>query len=78
MKLERPEACSDKIYNLMLSCWEWEAEKRPNFKMICDQLPTLTPPLLLTVAECQATKEGHLRYAKGETIVLLDKRQTNH
>uniref|UniRef100_A0A915MXM1 Protein kinase domain-containing protein n=1 Tax=Meloidogyne javanica TaxID=6303 RepID=A0A915MXM1_MELJA len=78
LKLEKPKFCPSGIYNLMLKCWEWAAEKRPTFENICNELPTLMPPLLVTVTDCRhkSLKENinYLIYEKGETIILLDKR----
>lgn len=50
--------------------------KRPNFEQICERLPALMPPLLVTVAERRKTAcgKGQLHYGRDETIVLLDKR----
>ena len=66
----------------MLRCWEWSAEKRPTFENICNELPTLMPPLLVTVTDCRhkSSKENinYLNYEKGETIILLDKRLENN
>uniref|UniRef100_A0A914LQW6 non-specific protein-tyrosine kinase n=1 Tax=Meloidogyne incognita TaxID=6306 RepID=A0A914LQW6_MELIC len=77
LKLEKPKFCPSGVYNLMLKCWEWSAEKRPTFENICNELPTLMPPLLVTVTDCRhkSSKENinYLNYEKGETIILLDK-----
>uniref|UniRef100_A0A1I8B3W2 non-specific protein-tyrosine kinase n=1 Tax=Meloidogyne hapla TaxID=6305 RepID=A0A1I8B3W2_MELHA len=78
LKLEKPKACPSGIYNLMLKCWEWSAEKRPTFENIFIELPTLMPPLLVTVTDCRhkslrKDKSDYLNYDKGETIILLDK-----
>ncbi|KAF7638275.1 hypothetical protein Mgra_00002249 [Meloidogyne graminicola] len=81
-KLERPEACPFNIYNnLMLKCWEWNAEKRPTFENICNQLPSLMPPLLVSIKDFDCNKKdnmnknklNYLNYTKGEIIILLNK-----
>ena len=33
-RLPKPEKCSEKLYDLMLKCWNNKAEKRPNFRQI--------------------------------------------
>ncbi|KAL3079024.1 hypothetical protein niasHS_014806 [Heterodera schachtii] len=72
-KLHCPEACPREAYLLMLNCWEWEAHLRPTFEQICDRLPSMVPPLLVTICESGTTKSGHLNYGRDETIALLDK-----
>uniref|UniRef100_A0A914H529 non-specific protein-tyrosine kinase n=1 Tax=Globodera rostochiensis TaxID=31243 RepID=A0A914H529_GLORO len=72
-KLNCPEACPREVYLLMFSCWEWNAHMRPSFEQICDRLPSLVPPLLVTISESSTARSGHLHYARDETIVLLDK-----
>ncbi|XP_076025463.1 proto-oncogene tyrosine-protein kinase receptor Ret [Genypterus blacodes] len=37
-RMERPENCSEEMYNLMLRCWKQEAEKRPTFSDISKEL----------------------------------------
>ncbi|XP_062257283.1 proto-oncogene tyrosine-protein kinase receptor Ret [Platichthys flesus] len=37
-RMERPENCSEEMYNLMLRCWKQEAEKRQNFSDISKEL----------------------------------------
>ncbi|KAL3122727.1 hypothetical protein niasHT_005444 [Heterodera trifolii] len=43
---------------LMLHCWEWEAHLRPTFEQICDRLPSMVPPLLVTICESGTAKSG--------------------
>ena len=38
-RLERPEACPVKVYEILLKCWKHEPEKRPSFAEICEELP---------------------------------------
>lgn len=37
-RMEKPENCTDEMYNLMLRCWKQEADKRPNFSDISKEL----------------------------------------
>jgi serine/threonine protein kinase len=37
-RLEKPHACPDAIYRLMLDCWHELPQKRPTFRSIYDQL----------------------------------------
>ncbi|CAG04714.1 unnamed protein product, partial [Tetraodon nigroviridis] len=37
-RMERPENCSEEMYNLMLRCWKQEADKRPTFSDISKEL----------------------------------------
>eukprot|EP00079_Xenopus_tropicalis_P020247 XP_012810974.1 PREDICTED: proto-oncogene tyrosine-protein kinase receptor Ret-like [Xenopus tropicalis] len=36
--MEKPENCSDEMYNLMLKCWKQEPDKRPTFGEISKEL----------------------------------------
>jgi len=37
-RLEKPENCSDSLYELMLQCWTTDPDDRPNFSDICKKL----------------------------------------
>uniref|UniRef100_A0A8C5FW76 receptor protein-tyrosine kinase n=1 Tax=Gadus morhua TaxID=8049 RepID=A0A8C5FW76_GADMO len=37
-RMEKPENCSDEMYNLMLRCWKQESDKRPTFIDISKEL----------------------------------------
>ncbi|GAB0192344.1 proto-oncogene tyrosine-protein kinase receptor Ret [Grus japonensis] len=37
-RMERPENCSEEMYNLMLRCWKQEPDKRPTFAEISKEL----------------------------------------
>ncbi|XP_070506941.1 uncharacterized protein [Chironomus tepperi] len=37
-RLEKPENCSDVLYELMLQCWTTDPDDRPNFSDICKKL----------------------------------------
>jgi len=37
-RLEKPSICPEQVYKLMLQCWDLDAEKRPSFKTLFDQL----------------------------------------
>ncbi|XP_040176609.1 proto-oncogene tyrosine-protein kinase receptor Ret [Rana temporaria] len=37
-RMEKPENCSDEMYNLMLKCWKQEQDKRPAFGEISKEL----------------------------------------
>ncbi|XP_072247477.1 proto-oncogene tyrosine-protein kinase receptor Ret [Leuresthes tenuis] len=37
-RMERPENCSEEMYNLMLRCWKQEPDKRPTFSDISKEL----------------------------------------
>ncbi|XP_028844947.1 proto-oncogene tyrosine-protein kinase receptor Ret isoform X2 [Denticeps clupeoides] len=40
-RMEKPENCTDEMYNLMLRCWKQEADKRPTFSEISKELEKL-------------------------------------
>ncbi|KAL2083232.1 hypothetical protein ACEWY4_021005 [Coilia grayii] len=37
-RMEKPENCTEEMYNLMLRCWKQEADKRPTFSDISKEL----------------------------------------
>lgn len=37
-RLEKPDICSDELYELMCHCWKERREDRPNFSDICERL----------------------------------------
>ncbi|XP_068183940.1 proto-oncogene tyrosine-protein kinase receptor Ret isoform X2 [Antennarius striatus] len=37
-RMERPENCTEEMYNLMLRCWKQESDKRPTFSDISKEL----------------------------------------
>nr|XP_057908550.1 proto-oncogene tyrosine-protein kinase receptor Ret isoform X2 [Doryrhamphus excisus] len=37
-RMERPENCSEEMYNLMVRCWKQESDKRPTFSDISKEL----------------------------------------
>jgi hypothetical protein len=37
-RLERPEICSEMLYELMMSCWQSDPDDRPDFGDICRKL----------------------------------------
>ncbi|XP_015280707.1 PREDICTED: proto-oncogene tyrosine-protein kinase receptor Ret, partial [Gekko japonicus] len=37
-RMEKPENCSEEMYNLMLRCWKQESDKRPTFAEISKEL----------------------------------------
>lgn len=37
-RLERPENCSETLYELMLQCWSTDPDDRPDFGDICHKL----------------------------------------
>ncbi|XP_072015142.1 tyrosine-protein kinase ABL1-like [Amphiura filiformis] len=37
-RMERPEGCPLDVYNLMLKCWDWKPDERPDFLEIHDMM----------------------------------------
>ncbi|XP_013419565.1 hepatocyte growth factor receptor-like [Lingula anatina] len=37
-RLDKPDYCPQHVYQLMLKCWSWEPEERPNFTPIVTQI----------------------------------------
>ena len=40
-RLERPDNCPEELYNLMTKCWELNAENRPSFSTLLEQIEQL-------------------------------------
>lgn len=40
-RLERPNGCSDILFEIMKSCWNWRPNDRPTFWNIVERLETL-------------------------------------
>jgi hypothetical protein len=44
-RLERPEECSEEIYEIMIQCWQTDPESRPKFSEIFEQLRSISQKL---------------------------------
>lgn len=42
-RLEKPDICTEKIYELMLKCWSEHCDERPSFEEIYKMLSTESP-----------------------------------
>ncbi|XP_070614580.1 tyrosine-protein kinase ABL1 isoform X3 [Erythrolamprus reginae] len=40
-RMERPEGCPEKVYELMRECWQWSASERPSFAEIHQAFETM-------------------------------------
>uniref|UniRef100_A0A914DMA1 non-specific protein-tyrosine kinase n=1 Tax=Acrobeloides nanus TaxID=290746 RepID=A0A914DMA1_9BILA len=72
-KLECPESCPSDFYRIMCQCWSHEPERRPSFDDLVQNLPDVSPQLLVTVSECKNGHRDELQYSKNEVIILLDR-----
>jgi receptor tyrosine kinase-like orphan receptor 1 len=54
-RLEKPHACPDAIYRLMLDCWHELPQKRPTFRSIYDQLLQIRDTLAAATATATTT-----------------------
>ena len=45
-RLDRPQACSPPVYQLMMQCWTYNADGRPSFAQLRDQLKKLNSKTL--------------------------------
>ncbi|XP_022090166.1 serine-rich adhesin for platelets-like isoform X2 [Acanthaster planci] len=71
-RLERPDACPVKIYDILLKCWKHEPEKRPSFAEICEELPKAKPVQVRAITHYKPTKDGELAYRADDIITVLD------
>ncbi|XP_019623600.1 PREDICTED: ack-related non-receptor tyrosine kinase-like [Branchiostoma belcheri] len=72
-RLEKPDFCPEKYYELMRQCWEHEPAKRPKFCDIVDILPTMKPQQLRAATDHQASRPDFLCFQAGEIITVLEK-----
>ncbi len=54
-RLERPENCSETLYNLMLECWAERPEDRPSFKEILNKLDPTKAKIYIDFDELSPT-----------------------
>jgi hypothetical protein len=54
-RLEKPEICSDSLYELMLNCWASNRDDRPNFRDICDRLDPKKNKIYIDFSELSPT-----------------------
>lgn len=40
-RMERPEGCPEKVYELMRACWQWNPSDRPSFAEIHQAFETM-------------------------------------
>ncbi|XP_038079137.1 nascent polypeptide-associated complex subunit alpha, muscle-specific form-like isoform X2 [Patiria miniata] len=71
-RLERPEACPVKIYEILQKCWKHEPEKRPSFVEICEELPKAKPEQVKAITHYKPTKDGELAYRAEDIITVLE------
>ncbi|XP_033641875.1 activated Cdc42 kinase-like isoform X2 [Asterias rubens] len=71
-RLERPEACPVKIYDIILKCWKHEPEKRPSFAEIGEELPKAKPLQVRALSQYKAAKDGELTYRADDIITVLE------
>ncbi|XP_075461935.1 tyrosine-protein kinase STYK1-like isoform X1 [Ascaphus truei] len=54
-RMEQPEQCGDKLYEIMRSCWQWDASERPCFtemiKLLHSHLNQADEHMLLTASD---------------------------
>lgn len=54
-RLERPDNCSETLYELMLQCWATDPEDRPNFSDICKKLDPIKSRIYIDFSELSPT-----------------------
>ncbi|XP_035698202.1 activated Cdc42 kinase-like isoform X4 [Branchiostoma floridae] len=72
-RLEKPDYCPEKYYELMRQCWEHEPAKRPKFSDIVDILPTMKPQQLRAATDYQGSRPDFLCFQAGDVITVLEK-----
>lgn len=54
-RLERPENCSETLYELMLQCWATDPDERPDFGDICRTLDPNKNKIYIDFSELSTT-----------------------
>src|SRR5690606_22028344 len=75
-RLPKPEACSDDIYQLMMSCWAREHRERPTFVAVNDFL-THARPDVLKVMQPQ-NEPGRMQIEVDDFIEVIDGKTDNY
>ncbi|XP_060073718.1 activated CDC42 kinase 1-like [Ylistrum balloti] len=71
-RLPKPAHSPTDIYQLILQCWSYEAERRPTFVALKDFLTEVRPPdMKVTQAFCEV---GKLEIEEGDYVTVIDGR----
>ncbi|OWF44840.1 activated CDC42 kinase 1-like isoform X2 [Mizuhopecten yessoensis] len=71
-RLPKPEHSPTDIYQLILQCWSYQAERRPTFVALKDFLTEVRPPdMKVTQAFCEV---GKLEIEEGDYVTVIDGR----
>lgn len=54
-RLEKPEICSEEVYELMLSCWKANPDERPDFSDIKKKLDPNKSKIYIDFSELSPT-----------------------
>nr|XP_054769216.1 activated Cdc42 kinase-like [Lytechinus pictus] len=71
-RLERPEACPQKIYELMLRCWAHEPESRMSFAELHEELPKARPMQVKTLVNYVALHPEELTFRAEDILSVVD------
>ncbi|XP_041479444.1 uncharacterized protein LOC121427221 isoform X4 [Lytechinus variegatus] len=71
-RLERPEACPQKIYELMLRCWADEPERRMSFAELHEELPKARPMQVKTLVNYVALHPEELTFRAEDILSVVD------
>ncbi|XP_030843117.1 uncharacterized protein LOC587777 isoform X4 [Strongylocentrotus purpuratus] len=71
-RLERPEACPLKIYELMLRCWTHEPESRMSFAELHEELPKARPMQVKTLVNYVALHPEELTFRAEDILSVVE------
>lgn len=60
-RIPKPEYFKDELYDVMLSCWETEPERRPSFELLCSSIRGLencSNQNYVNIQNCLETHQG--------------------
>ncbi|KAL5015114.1 hypothetical protein ScPMuIL_009384 [Solemya velum] len=78
-RLEQPDLCPKEFYQLMLRCWDHDAQKRPTFSEMFIRLPQIRPLQVKAVKDFPeiTVPKDYLYYKAYDVIIVIDKNPEN-
>lgn len=72
--LQRPLACPEDMYDMMVETWTHQYENRPTFAEILVQFPERRAQTVRAIVDCKDVAADHLNFKKDDLIVVISRR----